>query len=275
MMLIPFHWRLVVSDLDGTMLNRSQMISDENIAAADRLRRAGIGLTIATGRVDQMAAVYARQLQIELPVISANGALIREPSGRTIARHALPRDQADTLIAWLLANDYEFIAYSEVTAYYQTKSHLLHYYLDYNEQARQQNLPEIRLSPASQLPAGLPLVKMVVYAAAADESALFQQQISRLDGCAAVRSTDHSFDITPAGITKGSAVRELTRFLGIDLDTVVVLGDHHNDIPMLEIAGLPIAMGNAASTVRQFSRQTTVDHHDHGFAYAVDQFILA
>ncbi|NCC47546.1 MAG: HAD family hydrolase [Clostridia bacterium] len=274
MALTPFRWRLVVSDLDGTMLDRQQTISDENIAAADRLARAGIGLTIATGRIDQMAALYARQLSVKLPVISSNGALIRDPSGQTIARHVLPRDQADSLVAWLLDREYEFIVYSEETAYYQTKTHLLHYYLDYNRQARQHGLPEIRLAPVHQLLSGTPLIKMVVHAAAADKSAAFLEQIAGLNGCAAVRSTDHSFDITPAGVSKGSAVRELALSLGIDLDDVVVLGDHQNDIPMLQIAGLPIAMGNATATVRQLSRQTTTDHHEHGFAYAVDHFIL-
>jgi HAD superfamily hydrolase (TIGR01509 family) len=94
-----------------------------------------------------------------------------------------------------------------------------------------------------------------------------------MDACAA-RSQPYYLDITHPEANKGMVVREAARLLDIPLDQIATIGDMLNDVPMLTVAGLGIAMGNASAEVQRIARHVTASNEREGFAHAVDSFIL-
>jgi HAD superfamily hydrolase (TIGR01509 family) len=90
----------------------------------------------------------------------------------------------------------------------------------------------------------------------------------------AARSTPSYLDVTHPEANKGMVVREAARLLHMPLEQIATIGDMLNDVPMLGIAGLGIAMGNAGPEVQAIARHVTRSNEDEGFAYAVDSFIL-
>ena len=93
-------------------------------------------------------------------------------------------------------------------------------------------------------------------------------------GASAMRSQPYYLDITHPEANKGMVVREAARLLRIPIEQIATIGDMANDLPMLSIARLSIAMGNAGAEVRSASRHVTSSNADDGFAHAVDSFIL-
>jgi Cof subfamily protein (haloacid dehalogenase superfamily) len=90
----------------------------------------------------------------------------------------------------------------------------------------------------------------------------------------AARSTPSYLDVTHPEANKGMVVREASRLLHLPLEQIATIGDMANDVPMLTIAGLGIAMGNAAPEVQRIARHVTRSNEEDGFAFAVDSFIL-
>ena len=88
------------------------------------------------------------------------------------------------------------------------------------------------------------------------------------------RSQPYYLDVTHPEANKGMVVREASRILQIPLEQIATIGDMPNDVHMLSIAGLGIAMGNASPEVQRTARHVTLTNEEEGFAYAVDNFIL-
>jgi HAD superfamily hydrolase (TIGR01509 family) len=90
----------------------------------------------------------------------------------------------------------------------------------------------------------------------------------------AARSQPYYLDVTHPEANKGMVVREAARLMRIPLEQIATIGDMPNDLPMLDIAGLSIAMGNASVEVQRIARHVTTSNEEEGFANAVDDFIL-
>lgn len=270
-------WRLVVSDLDGTLLDENSLLSQENIDVAKKLARRGIGLTLATGRMDVMAQAFAQQLDIRLPIISSNGAMIKDrPGGKIIRCHLLPPDTVIDLLGWLHEHRIRHLAYSQSIAYYPQEIGHGSYYLDYNRLARQQGMPQLCLKPieASIRQGRQPIMKVMAHVQPEKMQIAFQKFAATLPDCDVVRSTETGFDIMAKGVSKGEALRELTAHLGLKLQEVVAIGDQDNDASMLQAAGLGIAMQNASPLAQKASELQTGHHHQAGFAKAIEKYVL-
>ena len=78
----------------------------------------------------------------------------------------------------------------------------------------------------------------------------------------------------PLGINKAAGLQKLMRYLGVDREELIACGDANNDLPMMNIAGLSIAMGNAYENVKQAADFITKSNNDDGVAYAIMKFVL-
>ena len=98
---------------------------------------------------------------------------------------------------------------------------------------------------------------------------------SRIGAAAVVaRSQPYYLDVTPPGVDKGTFVQALSRLLAIPIAAVAVIGDMDNDVPMLDVGGLAIAMGNATDAVKAHADRVTDTNEQDGVATAIDRFIL-
>ena len=102
-----------------------------------------------------------------------------------------------------------------------------------------------------------------------------RKELEELDLYAVAMSDIDYVDVTDKQVTKGSAVKELAKYLSIDVNEVICIGDNENDLEMLEVAGLAVAMKNATKTIREKADVISdFDNNHHGVADVIEKYIL-
>jgi len=270
-------YRLVALDLDGTLLDSQLQIRTETIEALSRLRAQGIQVMIVTGRHHVAAYPYWKQLGLDLPAICCNGAYIYDfANGRPLANDPLTRDEARRLLAlsrqhavYTMIYDQDFMAYETVDTHLRKL-----------------------LNWAATLPPSVrPRVEKVEsFERLVEEAATIWKFISGSDDFASMRafvddveqnlglccvwSGSNRLDITHAGNSKGHRLTQWIAELGIDAAEVIAFGDHQNDIEMLRMAGLGVAMGNSQADVQACADWVTGNNDSNGIADALQRFVL-
>ena len=278
--------RLVVLDIDGTVSNSRHEIEDATVAAVGRIRAAGIGVMLATGRRYRDVLPVAARLGIEGPLITASGALVkRTPDHATLFRAAFEPAALATVLRLIVARGHEPILYTDSFAE-GFDFHCRHLpessggvgpagvaeYLALNR-------PLSRLDPGleAQPPAGVFAgFTMGSQAAMID----LEHELSRacpgqlsLHVIRSPRYRDWMCEIAPVAVTKWSGVLAIATAAGISPQEVCAVGDDVNDLPMIRGAGLGVAMGNAMPEVKAAADRVVAGHDDGGIVELAD-FIL-
>lgn len=256
---------LVVSDVDGTLLTKDKRLTEANVAAAQRLRKAGIGFTITSSRPTIGMRFLIEPLGITLPVGTFNGSSIVEADMHPVEQHLIPvaavRRSLDVLTEfgvdiWLFTNDRWLTKHGDGE------------YVPNEKRAIKADPTVIsdftpHLSHACKVVGSSSDFALLARCEAAMQTRLGAQ-------ATAVRSQSYYLDITPPGQNKGTFVQAMARRLGISTDAVATIGDMHNDVAMFEVSGLSFAMGNASDEVKQRARRVTASNEEDGFAKAMD-----
>jgi Cof subfamily protein (haloacid dehalogenase superfamily) len=125
------------------------------------------------------------------------------------------------------------------------------------------------------MPEGMRFPKMMMI----DQPAILDAAIARLptgfaERFTSLKSSASFLDIFDGRAGKGPSLKRLADRLGIDRESIMALGDHENDIAMLEFAGTSVAMGNAIPAVKQAARYETATNAEDGVARAIEMFVL-
>ena len=272
--------RLIACDMDGTLLDDSKKIPAENIAAVRRAKEAGIYFVIATGRHDSMIKAYLDELKIEMPVISCNGAMVREPfSGKAFSLHPLSPGRTLDIIEAAKSVGADFHVYCTNTVYGEKASGKIAYYLERNrdlpprEQIRVFTDPDCRrfMEETDE-----DFYKVLVLSDDPGLLAEAKDRIYKKTGIEAAQSDSNLIDVMESGITKAIALSELCAELGISRGQTAAIGDQMNDLQMIEWAGCGIAMANAEERVKSEADMVTVrTNKDAGVAEAIDRLLAS
>ena len=260
--------RLVVSDVDGTLVAPDKSLPASAAAAAGRLRAAGVLLAVVSARPPFGMRYVAEGVQ-PVAVAGFNGGTILSGDGTLLERHLLPEEAGRDALALL--------AERGIPAWLFTAEEWLitdpaaHHVPLETRTVRQP--PRVVPSLEPHLGAcGKIVGHSQDHAQLATVEAEMQQRLG--PRAAARRSQPYYLDVTNAVADKGFALRALCRQLGVDLADTACLGDAPNDLPMLEIAGLAIAMGNAEPAVKAHAAEVTGRNDADGWAEAIDRLIL-
>lgn len=269
--------KLLLCDLDGTMLDNDSKITRENSEAVLKLKQAGVNITLATGRMDGMIRVYMHQLDIRLPAIACNGAIIRDCTTEEIIR-SFPLYEADYwfMTDYMLAAGQDFLCYTADAVYYPEYSQTISRFYAYNQMSEKEGIQTIPLYPLEKFREEIPaqVVKIMTHLSASREYDRMWQYFTENCRCTIVQSMDEMADIMRRGVSKGSAMRHLAEILQIDLASIAAIGDQENDIEMIAAAGMGIAMGNAIDQVKHVADAVTADNENSGVARAIYDYII-
>ncbi|MDB4962855.1 MAG: Beta-phosphoglucomutase [Myxococcales bacterium] len=263
--------RLLLTDVDGTLVTPAKELTPRTIEAAHRLRARGIDLAITSGRPPRGLAMLVPPLGITTPIAAFNGGLLVEPDLHTILeQRTLSRAVAAEVVATLLHAGLDVWVYRGNDWF-----------------VRQRNAPRVATEQATvhfepTVVADLDpvldgAVKIVGVSndhdlVARSEAALRE----RIAGDAsAARSQPYYLDVTHPDANKGTVVRDLVRILELPPSSVATIGDMPTDVMMFALAGVSIAMGNASSDVQRCAAFVTTSNADDGFARAVERIVLA
>ena len=261
--------RLLISDVDGTLVTHEKLLTPGTIAAVARLRAAGIGFTLVSARPPSGLRRLAETLDVRLPMAAYNGGILLDGDGSFAERH--PIDPVAAL-------EFQAMVGAAPVSWWIFADGIWH-----ADDLANPHVPRERLSSDQEPVIAPPTTDLVARAEkitlVSDDHALLE----RLDaqGCAALRgratiarSQPYYLDMTDLCANKGAAVRALARMMDVPIEEVAVIGDMANDLPMFAVAGLSIAMGQAPPEVRGAAQLVTTSNEEDGVANAIDWFLL-
>ena len=262
--------KLFVSDLDGTMLPSGDIVSSENIAAVQCAVRAGVTVTIATGRMFEAALPVAEALGVDVPIIAYNGALIKSPSGRIYEEHAIDPMLARDIITFAQARGWYIQSYSGGVLRYAVACEESRFYED------SQKITGKAVGRDGMLAYMTGNCKLLLVTEGRAVSEARAQMLLDAFGAhiGVTRSADRLVEIVVKGVSKASALTALAAKLGITADETMAIGDAYNDLPMLKAAGKSVAMGNAFPEVKEEADYETLSCTENGLAAAIYTYVL-
>jgi len=270
--------KMVVSDLDQTLLNSDATFSPENLDAIRAAEAKGIFFTICSGRIFPMLEVYTRALDIQGPVITTNGAAIVDgKTGKLLSKHTIPHEIAVKILDYARERDYDYSALTSQISYFSGNSQRIKRFERYNEIAESDGLKAMHLeyfNGRSYTNIEDEILKMLLYQIPAEE---FSSVLAFLDSIPEIHFTSSDeglLDIMAAGTNKGTAVAEVRKFMGFEKEQVCVFGDYINDLAMFEEAGLTVAMSNAHEELKSKALYITDTNDRAGVARALEALIL-
>ena len=275
-MVKPTPIRLIASDIDGTLLNPQFQISKEDLTALERAHAAGIEIVLVTGRRHTFALPVAKQLGFDLWLISSNGAITRSLSGETFHRDLMPRETCRELCTAMQA----FRGNTVLTFDKETKGAIVLEHLDdLNASIRrwlEKNMAYIEfVVPIEQALTADPVQSMFCGSMVRMSEALRALEGSGMSNRITILRTEYPdrnlsmIDVLNAGCSKGHALKRWAVHRGLGREQVMAIGDNHNDVEMLEFAGLPVIMGNACEELRGRGWTVTLGNDQCGVAAAV------
>lgn len=270
-------YKLLVSDLDETLVRADGTISPANVAAIKAVLARGIKFVPNTGRgfasVQNLLKEIGTFDQQEQFVIAYNGGAVVENKGNNvIATGQMPFAEAKQIFD-LLAE------FSEVAVHVYTLNHM---YI-YNERADDLAYLNSRGVQYVSMPdrdftrfADKHIMKVIFMNPDIEIRHRIAESVQAVmgDAVALTYSSGRYGEFNHQGVNKGSATLQLAARLGIQPDEIMAFGDNSNDIPMFKVAGMPVAVRNGIPEVQSLAKYVTAADYDHGVAEAINKFIL-
>lgn len=260
--------RFIVVDLDGTLLNSQHELSPCTERALKAVIAGGVPVALATGKTHHSAQGIIRRLGLTTPGVYLQGLTIFDADG--VLRYQQTHDPvaAQGAVRYAEANGHTTIIYSGMRILVRERNHETDMLLAYGEPE-----PET-VGPLTALAGSIPVNKVIVVDTVERVKSARAQLQAQLDGqVTLVQALDHMLEILPPGTSKGKGVQKLLEMVGVSPEHVLAMGDAENDIEMLQLAGVAVAMGQAKPAVKAVADYITASNDEDGVAQAVAHFL--
>lgn len=263
------HIALVISDVDGTLLDDKKQLTPGAPAAVRRLYAAGIRFTIASARPPRMVRKLIDTLNVREPFACFNGAVIVGPDEKIREEYPMAPADAQFLADWIRQRGFDLWVWTndDWLSTSPAGPHVAHH---------QHELGRPPTPLTTQKIGELDVLKLVGVSDNYDALAAAEKELAAMGKktISATRSSPYYLDVTAAEANKGSVVRSISRLLGIPTSEIVTIGDMSTDVLMFKKSGNSIAMGNALDDVKAQATFVTKSNEEDGFAYAMDHFVI-
>lgn len=260
--------RLLVSDVDGTLVDKQKQLTPATIAAVARLRDAGIGFTIISARPRSGMLPIADALKIDTPMAAFNGGIVFRRDG-TIESHVTIDEGVARGVFGLIGDaavDVWVFADDRWHASTDQGVHVEH------ERVASNQAPIVTSDFAALLDHADKITLV------SDDPILLGALTDRAkaafgDKATVAQSQTYYLDVTALAANKGDGITALAAAFDVPLALVAAIGDQANDLPMLARAGFSVAMGNGPEAVRRAAQHVTLGNDQDGVAHAIDTLI--
>jgi len=260
-------YKLVFSDLDGTLLNSAHVVSDVTKRAVKALENIGVPFILATGRTVNGILLIQKDLDISVPFIASNGGYVEDGKGAVMAATGFSKEYMSALIAEgrAVLPDLEYSVY-------------------YNADWQIEN-PDTPAAMTERTVTGTePLIgrfEDVVPDGETVQKVLFLEPKPRLPDLAKSMkaahpdlnifvSNENMMEVLPAGVSKAWGAQKVCAFYGVKPEETVAFGDGPNDIGLFDFCGCAVAMGNAPDAVKEHADIVAATNDDDGLAHCLE-----
>ena len=274
----PVKVRLLVCDVDGTLLDPAGQLAPDTVAAVRAAVAAGCIVTLATGRRFRTAKPVADALGLALPILVQNGALIKDSrTGAVLFHHHLPSEAAALAIRYFWQAGAQPIVYENAFTGERLFTGPAERDGDDNRDYLSRNAELVRRCTLPELLAGEPPLEVAILDAAERVQALvpgLAHPCLRSVPTGASKGGGAFLEVLAAECSKAEALRALARHFDVPMAATMAIGDNLNDLEILEAAGIGVAMGNAVPAVRAAARYATASNAEDGVAATIACFLL-
>ena len=262
-------YKLVANDLDDTLLTDDRRITAATKAALTEAASRGTVITLATGRMYASASAVARELGINVPLITYQGALVKNALvGKVLYERNLPEAIALDLLDYCLQNELHLQGYVDDRLYAREDNDKIKAYCELSK------IP-YTIAPDFERIIRQPQTKMLIIDEPDKLDIIADELRAKYRaGAHITKSKPHFLEIMHPEGTKGHALRFLAEYYGCSLAETIAIGDSWNDHDMIEVAGLGVAMANAVDSLKQVADYVTDSNNDDGVKAVIDRFIV-
>lgn len=261
----------IVLDLDGTLLNSDHQVSERNHAVIKQAMAQNKTVIIATGKTRKSSEAILEQLQLTTPGVFVQGLILYDADGAIRQQHTLDSKLARQVIQYAEMQGFSVIAYCGNRIVTKRLDSRVEKIAEFGEP-----MPEAIGQLVNYLDQ-LKINKLIIFGDHRGKlNALRWQLQQQLDG--KIHFTDGgvlmALEALPKGTSKGQGVKTILRQLDIRPENVMAIGDGENDIEMLELVGLGVAVENAAEKLKAVADEIVANHDEDGVAEAIERFVL-
>ncbi len=263
--------KLVATDLDDTLLRNDLTISPRVTEAVRKAKEQGVTVTFATGRMPASTRPYARELGIDVPIITYNGAMIQEAiSKKVLLRKVIPVALAHNIISFLSEGIVHFHMYLKDQVFVPKMNKWS------EEYARKTRVP-VEEGDLFQLlqEEGEGIEKIILF----DEPEILAKWSNTIrekfpEQLHLTSSKPYFLELMHPEVNKGSTLLSFAAGMGIKPEEVMAIGDGLNDLEMIRSVGLGVAVANAHEEVKAVAKVITTSNEEDGVAEAIERYVL-
>ncbi|QGQ44485.1 Cof-type HAD-IIB family hydrolase [Metabacillus sediminilitoris] len=282
--------KLIAIDLDGTLLSSNIDISEENVQAIQNAQKAGHIVMICSGRAPEDIKTVIGKTPLQCPVAGSNGAMVLA-DGKLLSQISINKETVKKVAAVLDEYKYPFKIYTSQGIFIASSwTERMLVFLEENKEITKNLTPkEYKLMTEQpketesikifdQLEAVLKIENIAIQKFFVPTLAGKTELTARLkafEGISITTSGPFNIEVMDTNGNKANGIQVMAEYFNIPIENTVAIGDNFNDVPMLEVAGLSVAMGNADPTVKDLADVVTLTNNEHGVAHAIEKYVLA
>lgn len=269
-------YKLLVSDIDLTLINDKFLISERNQEMIKRARAEGVDFMLCTGRLFGAARPYAKQLKLSTPLITSNGAATMDiETGEVLYGTPLKADICKRIFGIL----------DEIGIYYHFYTKDSFYTSKFTEENKQFQLMNSKLNDYERftmletddpckVAEQTDVYKICVRCHSDEEKEKFNKAFAKMDDITISSSFSDNFEINAKGVDKGAAIARYAKEHGIKPDEIISFGDNKNDIEMIRYAGIGVAVDNAVPELKEAADFITKSNNENGVGEAIAHLVF-
>lgn len=267
-------YKLVAIDMDGTLLNSNNEVSERTKKAIEMAKKKGVHIILSTGRVLKSALSYSRNLDLKNPIVACNGAIIVDEDANIIYKRPIDNNKVKEIVNLARRKNIYYHFYDESKFYSHVKvDEVLQFYNEGNENTSIdikvfQDIEEIVKHK------DLNVYKFLFIDNNQDNLQDLRGELDKLGDISTSSSWANNIEAMGLNVSKGEAIRELCTRLQVKPEEVIAIGDSENDLSMLRFAGLGVSMGNGDESIKKQADYTTDSNDEDGVAKVIEKFIL-
>jgi Cof subfamily protein (haloacid dehalogenase superfamily) len=263
--------RLIALDLDGTVIGADLIVRERVRQSVIRAQAQGIAVTIVTGRMFAATRPYAEALGIRGPIVCYQGAAIFDvASGAIVQQTPLAQPVTREVLAKAKADRFHAQCYAADRLYVEAMNEWTQKYIDLS------NVEPVVVPSLIDAFAHEPTLKIVLVDEA-ERATAYTETLKTLLGSRAYVTRSHPdfVEVLDPGVDKGRALAFVAAHYGVPIAATLAVGDSWNDLPLLDAAGMGIAMGSAPPEVLARADAVVGDVAHDGVAEAIERYALA
>lgn len=263
--------KMVVTDIDGTILGKSGIFSQKIKETFEALIANDVKTVLATGRMFCAALPLAKELGVVEPLITYQGGFIKEPfeNGKVLREILLEKKITFDILNEIKKEHIHVNLYANDTLYVENDNELIRKYCE------ERNISYIVLKEFKELDF-IGVHKLLAIDNEPEKVTNLIEKLSKefVNQAYITHSTPYFCEISSPKANKGDAIKFLAKLWNIKQEEILSIGDQDNDIELLENGGVKVAMGNSSAGLKQVADFISDTVDNDGFSLAIDKFVF-